>query len=142
MSTVPSSRHSLFLAGMTFLGFLIFGYLSDQIMVRHAHWIIADELIMAFAAAFVVFLYDRERSRFLSEKLRVIRDMNSFVRNELQVLYACIDDPEKTRISTAKHSVERIDWALREMLPGGHSLADAPLDEFGEHSGEKIRRSA
>ncbi len=67
--------------------------------------------------------------------------MNSFVRNELQVLYACIDDPEKTRIATAKHSVERMDWALREMLPGGHSLADAPLDEFGEHSGGKIRRS-
>jgi hypothetical protein len=66
--------------------------------------------------------------------------MNSFVRNELQVLYACIDDPEKTRIATAKHSVERMDWALREMLPGGHSLADAPLDEFGEHSGERIKR--
>jgi hypothetical protein len=62
---------------------------------------------MAFAAAVVVFLYDRERSRFLSDKLRVIRDMNSLVRDELQVLYACIDDPEKTRISTAKHSVER-----------------------------------
>jgi hypothetical protein len=48
---------------------------------------------MAFAAAVVVFLHDRERSRLPCEKLRVIRDMNSFVRNELQVLYACIDDP-------------------------------------------------
>lgn len=142
MSTIPSSRHSFFLAGATFLGFLIFGYFSDQITVRHAHWIIADELIMAFAAAVVVFLYDRERSRYLFDKLRVIRDMNSFVRNELQVLYACLDDPEKTRISTAKHSVERIDWALREMLPGGHSLADAPLDEFREDSGDKMRRRA
>jgi hypothetical protein len=79
MSTIPSSHHSFFLAGVTLLGFLIFGYLSDQIMVRHARWIIADELIMAFAAAVVVFLYERERSRFLCEKLRVIRDMNSFV---------------------------------------------------------------
>src|SRR5579864_6274843 len=131
MSTVPSSRHSLFLAGMTFLGFLIFGYLSDQIMVRHAHWIIADELIMAFAAAFVVFLYDRERSRFLSEKLRVIRDMNSFVRNELQVLYACLDHPEKTRVPTIERSVERIDWALRELLPGGHLQSGTPVEEIG-----------
>jgi len=142
MSAIPSSRHSFFLAGLTFFGFLIFGYFSDQIMVRHARWIIADELIMAAAAAVVVFLYERERSRFLSEKVRVIRDMNSFVRNELQVLNACLDDPEKTRISTAQRSVERIDWALREMLPGGHSLADAPTDEHSGHSMDKMRRSA
>ena len=41
---------------------------SDEITVGHAHRIIADDLIMAFAAAVVVFLYDRERSRFLSYK--------------------------------------------------------------------------
>jgi hypothetical protein len=34
--------------------------------------------------------------------------------------------------------VERIDWALHE-IPGGNSLADAPLDEFGEHPGGKIK---
>jgi len=141
MSTVPSFRHSFFLAGLTFFGFLIFGYFSDLIVVRHASWIIGDDLIMAGAAGVVVFLYERERSRFLSEKLRVIRDMNSFVRNELQVLYACLDNPEKTRVSAAERSVERIDWALREMLPGGHSLADTRPDE-SEHSRDRMRRSA
>lgn len=70
MSSIPSSRHSFFLAGLTFFAFLIFGYFSDQILVRHTDWIIADDLIMAGAAAVVVFLYERERSRFLSEKLR------------------------------------------------------------------------
>jgi hypothetical protein len=59
--------------------------------------------------------------------------MNSFVRNGITGALGL-----HLRSSTAKHSVERIDWALRE-IPGGNSLADAPLDEFGEHPGGKIK---
>ena len=79
---------------------------------------IADDLFLATVAAFVVFRYERERSRFLSEKLRVIREMNAFVRNELQILYASLAGPEKVRIQAVERGVERIDWALRELLPG------------------------
>jgi len=142
MSTVPSFRHGFFLAGLTFLLFLIFGYLSDLILVQHANWIIADDLIMAAAAAIVVFLYERERSRLLSEKLRVIRDMNSFVRNELQILYTFLEHPEKARVPTIERSVERIDWALRELLPGGQHLPGAPPGEQSESPGSNMKRSA
>jgi hypothetical protein len=58
-----------------------------------------------------------ERSRFFAEKLRVIREMN-FVRNELQILYASQEHPHNTRVNTIERGVERIDSALRELLPG------------------------
>jgi hypothetical protein len=45
-----------------------------------------DDLILAVLAALVVYQYEREPSRLLAEKLRVIREMNAYVRNELQIL--------------------------------------------------------
>ena len=77
-----------------------------------------DDVILAFAAGIVVFQYERERSRFLSEKLRVIREMNAFVRNELQILNASVEHLDRARVSAIESSVGRIDWALRELLPG------------------------
>jgi hypothetical protein len=86
-----------------------------------------------------VFLYEKERGRILSERLRVIRDMNAFVRNELQVLYACLDHPEKARVPTIERSVERIDWALRELLPGVHIRSGTPVEEISERSRDAER---
>ena len=70
----------------------------------------------------VVFQYERERTRFLSEKLRVIREVNAFVRNELQILNASVEHLDRPRVSTIESSVARIDWALRELLPGKETL--------------------
>ena len=87
-----------------------------------------------------MFRYERERSRFLAEKLRVIREMNAFVRNELQILSASQEHPDKTRVNTIERSVERIDWALRELLPGKEM---APKEkEHVKPVTEKIKRSA
>ena len=81
-----------------------------------------DDVILALAAGVVVFQYERERTRFLSEKLRVIREMNAFVRNELQILNASAEHLDRPRVSTIESSVARIDWALRELLPGKETL--------------------
>ena len=79
-----------------------------------------DDITLAALAALVVYQYERERSRLLAEKLRVIRNMNAYVRNELQILYASLEHLDASRVKTIESSVERIDWALRELLPGGH----------------------
>jgi len=100
MSTVPTTRHHLFLAVLAFVLVLIIGYGSDVFLKTHPEWMIADDVMLAVAVGVVVFLYEKERGRILSERLRVIRDMNAFVRNELQVLYACLDNPEKARVPT------------------------------------------
>ena len=141
MSNRPSLGHGFFLAALTFCFFLVAGYVFDLILLLHRAWMFVDDLALAFAAGLVVFLYEREHSRELAERLRVIRDMNSFVRNELQILYSCLESAEKTRVSTIEHSVERIDWALRELLPGIHHLDDR--NEAGhDQPPQEIRRSA
>ena len=136
------SRHSLLLAGLAFSVVLIVAFGSDLIVLRHPDWMIGDGLILGLGAAIVVLHYEKERGRLLAEKLRVIRDINSSVRNELQVLYACLDHPDKLRVSVIEHSVERIDWALREMLPAHEHSASPPPEQTGERSAGDVRRSA
>jgi len=138
----PTLRQSFFLAGLAFVLFPVFGYFFDLIPLRHRAWLLADDVILAVAAASLVFLYERERSRTLSERLRVIRDMNSFVHNELQILYSCLGDVEKTRVSTIERGGERIDWALRELLPGTQALPDQPVGNVVERSRGLKERSA
>jgi len=139
MSTVPTTRHHLFLAVLAFVLVLIIGYGSDVFLKTHPEWMIADDVMLAVAVGVVVFLYEKERGRILSERLRVIRDMNAFVRNELQVLYACLDNPEKARVPTIERSVERIDWALRELLPGGQVQPGSPVEEIDRARNRDIR---
>ena len=136
------SRHSILLAVLAFFTILVIGYGSDLVLVRHPNWMISDDVILGLGAAIVVLHYEKERGRLLIEKLRVIRDINSSVRNELQVLYAYLDHPEKLRVSDIEHSVERIDWALREMLPGHEHPAASELEQGGGHDQSGIRRSA
>jgi hypothetical protein len=142
MSAIPSVRYRIFLAGLAFSLVLIVGYGADLVLVQHPTWMFADDLILALGAAAVVFYYEKERSRLFAERLRVIKDMNSFVRNELQILYACLENPEKTRVSAIERSVERIDWALRELLPGTHPTTSTRMDEIGGRRGDDIKRSA
>ena len=139
MSTAPSARQRFFLAALAFGLVLILGYSSDVLLKSHPDWMIADDLMLAIAVSVVVFLYEKERGRILSERLRVIRDMNAFVRNELQLLYACLDNPEKARVPTIERSVERIDWALRELLPGVHIRSGTPVEEISERSRDAER---
>jgi len=140
MSAVPSARQRFFLAALASLFVLIVSAATDLVSVRYPSWIIADDLILAIVAAIVVFRYEKERSRLLSEKLRVIREMNAFVRNELQVLYASLASTETARIQAVERSVERIDWALRELLPGGRASDAIPGTE--PDRAEAIKRSA
>lgn len=140
MKTMPSVRQNLRTASLAFVVVLLVGYGADLFLFRHPAWMLIDDLVLALAAGIVVFHYERERTRFLSEKLRVIREMNAFVRNELQILNASAEHPDRTRVSTIERSVERIDWALRELLPGKEMLPQ-PLASLSRPN-EQARRSA
>ncbi len=125
-STLPSIRSPLLLASGAFAAVVLIGYGSDLLLLQHPGWMVTDDLILGTAAAVVVFYYEKQRGLFLAEKVRIIREMNSFIRNELQVLYAAADQPEKTRLSTIQRIVEHIEWALRELLTGNSSVKEAP----------------
>lgn len=142
MSTLSTQRQGLILSFGMFVFVFLVGYFSDMILIRHPGWLLADDLVLAAIAGLLVYVYERERSRLLAEKLRVIRDMNSFVRNELQIVYASLENPREPRVHEIEKSVERIDWALRELLPGTQMLDGVTDGELDKDSQDKVERSA
>ena len=61
---------------------------------------------------------DRQRRQFIRERLHTISEMNHHIRNALQVIsfYSSKGADEKT-IAALDQAVNRIEWALSEVLP-------------------------
>ena len=64
------------------------GYCFDLLVVRYPGWIVGDALALGTLVGLLVFGYEYRRSRAIAEKIRIIRDMNCYMRNELQVIVA------------------------------------------------------
>lgn len=89
----------------------------------------ADDLVIGVLAALVVFAYEQRHYKATLNKIRVIAAMNHHIRNALQAIsYAPYADQEK-QIRLIADSVNRIQWALREILPG-------EVDENHQPAGE------
>jgi hypothetical protein len=68
----------------------------------------------------------RLRRKLVRERLRTIAEMNHHIRNSLQVItYATAADTDES-VELIRDSVDRIEWALREVLPGHVSAPAAP----------------
>jgi hypothetical protein len=79
----------------------------------------ADDLIIGTVAGLLVFFYERQRNRRLVERLRIIEEMNHHVRNALEVVSSSAYLQQDQELRTMlRESSERIEWALREILPG------------------------
>lgn len=69
--------------------------------------------------------YERLRRNLIRNRLHTIAEMNHHIRNSLQVItYASATGKTKESMEMIRNSVERIEWALREVLPG-HVAAPA-----------------
>jgi hypothetical protein len=81
--------------------------------------LLLDNALMGVVAGLMMLFYERRRQRELQKKAETIRLMNHHVRNALQVIYATSyslnTEKDTTRVCEA---VKRIEWALREVLPG------------------------
>lgn len=97
--------------------------------------LIAGALFYQFAAA------ERNRREFMRERMKTVAELNHHIRNALQVIkfwgaqhQNCSLD--EMQIHFMKESVERIEWALREVLPaypisaGGVNVRPAHLSEL------------
>ena len=106
------------------LGFAVFlmGALLETLLhyLRTAwQWELVDNFISALLVGFVVFTYEQRRNNDLMQKLRVIESMNHHVRNALQgILLARYSASETEQIKIVHDGIDRIQWALREVLPG------------------------
>lgn len=126
------SRHAWSATLKSFsLGFCVFflgSVLAAWLSLHNVHGFLAfvDNMVAGIATGLMVLAYERWRQREVEKKLRTIRLMNHHVRNALQAISvtSCgLDGTEQpTRVQDA---VRRIEWALREVLPGEIELTDA-----------------
>jgi len=103
-------------------GFFFLGALFDIVLERHgigAPAILLGDLLGGVVAGLLVLWYERRRHRELVRRLDIIRLMNHHVRNSLQVIaYASSSEDRAQHVEKVRDAIERIDWALREVLPG------------------------
>jgi hypothetical protein len=123
-----SSRSSsgFFHPGMTAVIYglmvLMFLLIADELSVHYGlgTWQRAlDDVCGALIAACLVYRYEHIRSKHLREKLKTIEMMNHHVRNALQVIVDSVYvHGHGQQVEEIADSVKRINWALREILPG------------------------
>jgi len=116
------SQHSA-LWSATVLFVVVSGLLIaiDQLSTRfglHGYQRIADDLLGGAISASIFHLYERQRLRRLREHLHLIDLMNHHIRNALQPLVFVAQAEAKMQMNVVEDCVRRIDWALREVLPG------------------------
>ena len=81
---------------------------------------------------------ERLRRKVLRERLRTIAEMNHHIRNALQIItYASAAKGQIESVDLIHDSVERIEWALREVLPG-HMQPPVTREEVGERHHEGV----
>jgi hypothetical protein len=110
------------------LGFTL-GMLQDVFLVTEGfgRWslIILSNMITGGIAGLLFYQYarnERNRRELVRQRMQTIVEMNHHIRNALQVIkfwsvqhQAC--SPDDTQAHLMKDSVDRIEWALREVLP-------------------------
>jgi|SRR5215472_8318838 len=77
-----------------------------------------DDLVLGVICGLLVFIYEQRRYRALLDKIRVIAAMNHHVRNALQAMSFAPYAEQAKQIELLDESSKRIQWALREILPG------------------------
>jgi len=74
----------------------------------------------------------RERHRLTVARMQVIAEMNHHIRNALSPISLSMDDTENQQLNhVISEAVDRIDWALREILPREIPLPDEQRHKLG-----------
>ncbi len=99
-----------------------FDWLLIREGVRRLDILVLSNALTGVAVGFLYFQViriERERRAMVQQRLRTIAEMNHHIRNALQVIaYASVTADSTKSVELIRTSVERIEWALREVLPG------------------------
>lgn len=91
---------------------------------------VADDLFIGLLCGILVFAYERHQHKLVLEKMRVIAEMNHHVRNALQpIMYSPYMKEQTEQIRTIQEGTRRIEWALREVLPGEEAIPPRPASK-------------
>jgi signal transduction histidine kinase len=128
----PSSRR--FILGAT-LGVGVVSFLVTELMHhmrmldigRHRERLLAEGLSAFIASCLIAKLADlnRRQRRLTMAKMQVVAEMNHHIRNALiPISLSAYVTENQQLIRVISEGVERIDWALREILPREVSLRE------------------
>jgi hypothetical protein len=153
IASYKPQRSALWKATLLFI--LVSGLLiaADQLSMRYGlegSQRIMDDLLGGLIASSIFYLYECHRLRRFSKNLHVIDLMNHHIRNALQPLMFLTYKPEgNAQMKLVEECVRRIDWALREVLPGkceeqfvvtpADSLEEVAKDQAASSSSETKR---
>jgi hypothetical protein len=102
--------------GLFVLGAGLQGILQQRSLTHISIYL--DDLVLGVLAGLMAFAYEHRRSRELRQKLAVISAMNHHVRNALQTISYVPYTEQAKQMLLIQQSVNRIQWALNEILPG------------------------
>lgn len=103
----------------------VIGFGFDRLLIRDGvpryDILLTSNALTGIVAGFLFFSLtnnERLRRKVISQRLRTIAEMNHHIRNSLQVItYATAAQNNLESVDMIRSSVERIEWALREVLP-------------------------
>ncbi|MGA9510044.1 MAG: hypothetical protein WBV55_15610 [Candidatus Sulfotelmatobacter sp.] len=132
----PNSRRFILFAA---LGVGIVSFLATELMHSllvpdigpHPERLLAEGLSALVVSCLVAKLVhmSRERHRLVMARMQVIAEMNHHIRNALSPVALSLDETDNQELNRViVEAVDRIDWALREILP-----RELPLPEGQRH---------
>ena len=135
----PNSRR--FVLGVA-LGVGVVSFLATELMHyvlvpdlgRHQERLLAEGLSALIVSCLVAKLASvtRQRHRLTVARMQVIAEMNHHIRNALTPISLSADATENQQLIRAiSEGVDRIDWALREILPREMPLREEQRDRLG-----------
>jgi len=140
------ARHSGLLAIAIALVAFTLGMLQDLFLVTEgfSRWslIILSNMLTGGIAGLLFYQYvrnERNRRELVRQRMQTIVELNHHIRNALQVIKfwgvqhqnCSLDDAQ---VQLMKDSVDRIEWALREVLPRYPESAAPARHPVPEHS--------
>lgn len=105
------------------LGYLLDRFLVLEGMPRSEMMLLTNGITGVVAGAFIYSLAKQEKAvkELLRERVKTIAALNHHIRNSLQVIkfYGAAQGrcPESSPMQLIRESADRIEWALRELLP-------------------------
>ena len=117
------------------------GFGFDRLLVRdgvsRTEILLLSNGLTGLVAAYLFYSLasnERLRREGIRDRLRTIAEMNHHIRNALQVItYATAAPKDEESVELIRSSVERIEWALREVLPGEGAASTPPPKAAEQH---------
>jgi hypothetical protein len=150
------TRHSAGLAVAVVVLVSGVGYLLDRLLVLQGvprgYMLVATNTITGIIAGGLFFQaakHEKQQRAMIREKMQTVAELNHHIRNALQVIKLCGAHSDSMvdarQLQLVKESADRIEWALREILPKypanqtavprhppvGYAAVSSPIQELG-----------